>query len=178
MDKSFLLYLFFAATLVASLLTPSVLYAGPSISPTTITFSSITLGSATAMAVPTITVSNNGHQGISILQVASSSPTFVVSGPTLPLTLSGHSSATFAVSFVPTTPGTFTGTISFTTNFKNNSTLTASVSGTANAVPTTQTYLLSPSTTSLPFGQVLYSALACFRRGMSGSASFHSERKS
>jgi len=158
MDKSFLLYLFFAATLVASLLTPSVLYAGPSISPTTITFSSITLGSATAMAVPTITVSNNGHQGISILQVASSSPTFVVSGPTLPLTLSGHSSATFAVSFVPTTPGTFTGTISFITNFKNNSTLTASVSGMANAVPTTQTYVLSPSTTSLPFGQVLVGA--------------------
>jgi len=81
-----------------------------------------------------------------------------VSGPTLPLTLSGHSSATFAVSFVPTTPGTFTGTISFITNFKNNSTLTASVSGMANAVPTTQTYVLSPSTTSLPFGQVLVGA--------------------
>jgi hypothetical protein len=76
-------------------LTPSLIYAGPSISPTSITFSPVTLGPATAIAVPTITVTNNGRQSISIRQVTSSSPIFVASGPALPLTLSGHSSATF-----------------------------------------------------------------------------------
>ena len=150
---SFRLYLFVVCPLFASLLIPQLLYAGPSLSPSSISFGSVTLGSATAPA--DITFSNNGHQSVTILQLTSSSSVFVVSSPALPLVLTSHSSATFGVSFAPTTMGTFTGTITFTTNSKSNSVLTVSVVGTA---APTHTYLLYPSTTSIVFGNILVGA--------------------
>jgi hypothetical protein len=158
MHKSFRLYLFVVLSLFASVLIPQLLYAGPSVSPTSISFGSVTLGSATALAPPSITFANNGRQSVTILQVISSSSVFAVSSPALPLVLSGHSSATFGVSFAPTTAGAFTGTITFTTNSKNNNVLTVSVSGTATAAAPPQTYLLYPSTTSIAFGNVLVGA--------------------
>ena len=155
MHKSFRLYLFVLPPLFASLLTPKLLYAGPSVSPGTISFGSVTLASAAAPALSTVTFTNNGRQRVTILQVTSSSSVFAVSGPALPLVLSGHSSAVFGVSFVPTTAGTFTGTITFTTSFKNSSGLTVNVSGTATAAAPAPTHLLYPSTTSIAFGNVL-----------------------
>jgi len=158
MHKSFRLYLFVRPLLFASLLTPKLLYAGPSVSPGSISFGSVTLASAAAPALSTVTFTNNGRQSVTIRQVTSSSSVFAVSGPALPLVLSGHSSAIFGVSFAPTTAGTFTGTISFTTSFKNSSVLTVSVSGTATAAAPAPTHLLYPSTTSIAFGNVLVGA--------------------
>src|SRR6516165_9057274 len=157
MHKSFRRYLFLPP-LFASLLIPQLLYAGPSVSPSSISFGSVTLASATASALPTVTFTNNGRQSVTILQVTSSSSVFAVSGPALPLILSGHSSAIFGVSFAPTTAGTFTGTITFTTSFKNSSVLRVSVSGTATAAAPPPTHLLYPSTTSIAFGNVLVGA--------------------
>src|SRR5215468_9692240 len=142
MHKSFRLYLF-----GLPLLFPKLLYAGPSVSPSSISFGSVALASATASALPTVTFTNNGRQSVTILQVTSSSSAFAVSGPALPLVLSGHSSAVFGVGFAPTTAGTFTGTITFTTSFKNSSGLTVNVSGTATAEAPAPTHLLYPSTT-------------------------------
>src|SRR5215469_8140832 len=142
MHKLLRLYLFVLPLLFASLLIPQLLYAGPSVSPSSISFGSITLASASAPALPTVTFTNKGRQSITILQVISSSSVFAFSSPALPLVLSGHSSATFGVSFAPTTAGAFTGTITFTTNSKNNNVLTVSASGTATAAAPTQTYLL------------------------------------
>ena len=158
MHKSFRLYLFVLPLLFASLLIPKRLYAGPSVSPSSISFGSVTLASATAPALATVTFANNGRQSVTILRVTSSSSVFAVSGPALPLVLSGHSSAIFGVSFAPTTAGTFTGTITFTTSFKNSSGLTVNVSGTATAAAAAPTHLLYPSTTSIAFGNVLVGA--------------------
>lgn len=104
------------------------------------------------------TYANNGRQSVTILQVTSSSSVFALSGPALPLVLSGHSSAIFGVGFAPTTAGTFTGTITFTTSFKNSSVLTVSVSGTATTAAPAPTHLLYPSITSIAFGNVLVGA--------------------
>lgn len=155
MHKPFRPYLLMAVSLLAFMFLPQLLYAGPNVSPSSISFGSVTISSAAATALPTITFNNNGRQSVTLLQVTSSSPVFIVSGPALPLVLSGRSSATFGVSFAPTTAGTFTGTIAFTTNSKNNNVLTVSVSGTAAAPAPAQTYLLYPSATSLAFGKVL-----------------------
>ena len=157
MSKSSRLCLFVAMSLFASLLIPRLLYAGPSISPSSISFGSVTLGTATA-SLPTLTFTNYGRQSITILQVTCSSSVFVVSGPALPLVVGSHSSVTFGVSFAPTTAGTYTGAITFTTTFKNNNVLSVSVSGIATAATPTQTYLLYPSIASIAFGKVLVGA--------------------
>jgi HYDIN/CFA65/VesB family protein/centrosomal CEP192-like protein len=157
MHKSSRPYLLGASFLIFSMLIPQLLYAGPGVTPTSLNFGSVTIGgvSAAALATPTITVFNNGHQNISLVRVGISSSAFTVSGPPLPVTISKGSSATFYVAFVPTTAGTYNGTISFTTTGKGATTLTVSVSGTAAAAPPAQTYLLSPSATSLAYGKVL-----------------------
>jgi HYDIN/CFA65/VesB-like, Ig-like domain/Cep192 domain 4/Transmembrane protein 131-like N-terminal len=157
MHYSTRLYRIVAFSLLFSALLPQSLFAGPSVTPTSLNFGQVTLGtvSSNSLAAPTITVFNNGHQSISLVQMLVSSSAFTVSGPSLPRTLSRGSRATFSVAFVPTAAGSYNGTISFTTTGHGATTLTVSVSGTAANAPPAQTYLLSPSATSLAFGKVL-----------------------
>jgi hypothetical protein len=137
-----------------TILCPSPLLASANVSPTSLTFGSVTVGMASAST--DIVVSNSGRQTISILQVSSSlPPVFLVSGPALPLTLSPHSSVAFQVAFQPAVAGSSNGTIAFTTHARHTNILTVSVSGTATAATPTQTYLLYPSTTNLSFGNNL-----------------------
>jgi hypothetical protein len=62
------------------------------------------------------------------------------------------------VTFQPAAAGSYSGTVAFTTDARNNgnnNVLTVSVSGTATAATPTPTYLLYPSTTGLSFGNTL-----------------------
>ena len=158
MRKTLWVCLFTCFPVVLTMLFPRPLLAGGNVSPTSLAFGSVTMGSASAAGSANVVVSNPGRQTFSLLQVSSSLPTvFLVSGPALPLTLGPHSSVVFQVTFQPAAAGSYSGTVAFTTDARNNGNniLMVSVSGTLAAATPTQTYLLYPSTTGLSFGNTL-----------------------
>ncbi|MFC1563744.1 beta-propeller fold lactonase family protein [candidate division KSB1 bacterium] len=75
-----------------------------------------------------ISIKNTGGDTASVL---SGTPTGVFSlvSPTFPQTLEGDSAATFLVRFTPTDTGSFSGTVTFTTNDPNNPSLIFTVNG-------------------------------------------------
>lgn len=158
MRKKLWVWLFTGFTVVLTILFPRPLLAGANVSPTSLTFGSVTMGSASVAGPANVVVSNPGRQTFSLLQVSSSLPNvFLVSGPALPLTLGPHSSVVFQVTFQPAAAGSYSGNVAFVTDARNNgnNVLTVSVSGTLTAATPTQTYLLYPSTTGLSFGNTL-----------------------
>src|SRR5262245_27579758 len=155
--------LFFASSLFLS--TP--IQAGVGLKPASLSFGSVTVNTSSSAA--TVVVTNNGGQTVSILQVSSSLPEFVVIGPALPMTLSPHGSASFQVVFQPDAAATFSGVIVFGTNRMNGGgTPSISVSGTGTTASSassasstsSQSYLLSASASSLSFGNTLVGSSA------------------
>ena len=147
--------LFFVSLLFLS--TP--IQAGVGVKPASLSFGSVTVNTSSSAA--TVVVTNNGGQAVSILQVSSSLPEFIIIGPAMPLALGPHDSASFQVVFQPDAAATFSGTIVFSTSRTNGAgTQSISVSGTggtASSVSSTssQSYLLSASANSLNFGNTL-----------------------
>jgi Cep192 domain 4/Abnormal spindle-like microcephaly-assoc'd, ASPM-SPD-2-Hydin len=147
--------LFFASSLLLS--TP--IQAGVGLKPASLSFGSVTVNTTSSAA--SVVVTNNGGQAVSILQVSSSLPEFVVISPAMPITLGPHGSASFQVLFQPDAAKTFSGSIVFSTSRTNaNGTQSIPVSGTGttgSSVSSTssQSYLLSASASSLNFGNTL-----------------------
>jgi len=138
------------------MLSPLPLLAGPSVSPSSLAFGSVTIGTGSAATTANVVINNPGGQTISLLQVSSNLPAvFFVSGPALPFTLGPHSNVSFRVAFQPTAVNSYSGTIAFTTNARKNNVLTVIVSGTATAATPAPSYLVYPSTTSLTLGSTL-----------------------
>src|SRR5882762_1050360 len=81
------------------------------ISPTSLNFGSVAIGSTSNQ---TITLSNSGNNAITLIQIAASGGGFTLKGPTLPLTLSGGQSATFTITFTPSAMGSVSGSLSIT----------------------------------------------------------------
>ena len=155
MRKTLWVCLVLGFSLLLSTLFARPLLAGPGVSPSSVSFGSVTVGATSSRA--TVVVSNNG-QSLSILKVSTSLSEFIVSGPALPLNLGPHGSATFQVVFAPDSAANFNGIVSFATNFHGGSNvLNVSVSGTgvAGLAAASPTYFLSPGTTSLSFGNTL-----------------------
>jgi Abnormal spindle-like microcephaly-assoc'd, ASPM-SPD-2-Hydin len=103
-------------------------------------------------------VTNNSRQGITIQQVFSSNPEFLVSSPALPISLGPHGSVYIRVAFRPAAALAYNGTIVVNAGRKWGDTGTINVSGTGTLPPPTsptQTYLLSSSVSSLSFGNTL-----------------------
>ena len=154
MNKTRLVCLFVGFLFINSLFLASPVFAGITASPTTLSFGSVTVNSTgTAMFV----VTNNGRGSLPVESATSNHPQFIVSGPTLPMTLSAHGSVTFQVTFQPNSAATFSGTITVKAGPKSGQIAHVSVSGTglAAAAPPPATYLLSPSVSSLVFGNQL-----------------------
>jgi hypothetical protein len=147
--------LFFASSLFLS--TP--IQAGVGLKPASLSFGSVTVNTTSSAA--SVVVTNNGGQAVSILQISSSLPEFVVISSAMPITLDPHGSASFQVVFQPDAAKTFSGSIVFSTSRTNGSgTPSISVSGTgttASSVPPTspQSYLLSANLSSMNFGNTL-----------------------
>jgi hypothetical protein len=141
---------------ILSMLSPATTAAttGVGVTPSAVSFGSVTVGNNSFLA--TVVVTNASRQSVSVLQVSSNLPEFIVSGPSLPLSLPGRGSASFQVLFRPDSATSYSGTINFTTNSKNGGVRSVSVSGigTSAAAPA-PTYLLSPSATSLTFPSTL-----------------------
>ena len=156
MHKTRLVCLSLGLFFVSSLFLSTPIQAGVGVKPASLSFGSVTV-STTSLAA-SVVVTNNGGQAVSILQVSSSLPEFVVIGPATPITLGPHGSASLQVVFQPDAAKTFSGSIVFSTSRTNGSgTQSISVSGTgttASSVSSTssQSYLLSANASSMNFG--------------------------
>ena len=159
MHKTRLVCLSLGLFFVSSLFLSTPIQAGVGVKPASLSFGSVTVNTPSSAA--TVVVTNNGGQAVSILQVSSSLPEFIVISPAMPITLSPHGSASFQVVFQPDAAKTFSGSIVFSTSRVNGGgTQSISVSGTgttASSVSSTssQSYLLSASASSLNFGNTL-----------------------
>ena len=155
MHKTRLVYLLLGLFLFGATVFPVPVHAGVGVSPSALSFGSVTVNTTSSAA--TVVVTNNAGQTVSILQVSSGLPQFVVIVPALPITLSPHASASFQVMFQPDAAVTFSGSIVLSTTRKGGGAQTVSVSGTG--TPTSpfpsQTNLLSASPSSLSFGNAL-----------------------
>src|SRR5260370_24688903 len=80
--------------------------AGLSATPSSLNFGSVAAN--TSSAPTAISLMNVGNQRITIQQVSSSSPQFLVSGPSLPITLSSRQRTSFTAVFSPSSRCTFT----------------------------------------------------------------------
>jgi hypothetical protein len=94
--------------------------------PTSLSFGTVQTGSSQALSE---TVTNTGGSTVTISQVAISGTGFTLKGISVPVTLTGGQSATFTVTFAPTSAGSASGSITVTSN-GSNPTLTISLAGT------------------------------------------------
>jgi P pilus assembly chaperone PapD len=156
MHKTLLVCLYIAMVLVSSALLATPAQAGVGVKPTALSFGSVTVNTTSPAA--TVVVTNNGGQALSILQVSSSLPQFVVVSPAVPITIGPHGSTAFQVIFRPDAAVTFSGSIVFGTGRANGGAQSISVSGTG--TPATSSYLLSASASSLNFGNTLVGSSA------------------
>jgi len=122
--------------------TPGALAANP----TTLSFGSINTGSNRSLSE---TITNTGGTSIAVSKVGITGTGFSFSGITTPLTINAGKSATFTVSFAPTSAGAVSGNVTVTST-ATNPTLTVPVSGTG--VSPAGQLAVSPGT--LPVGSV------------------------
>ena len=142
---------------------PLPILAGVGVNPASLSFGSVTVNTASSAA--TVVITNNGGQSVSILQVSSSLPEFIVISPAMPIMLGPHSSASFQVVFQPDAQLTYSGNIILNTGHKGGGAQTISVSGTGTtsssaSSTSSQSYLLSASASSLNFGNTLVGSSA------------------
>ncbi len=160
MNKTRLVLFSLGLFFLGSLSFPMRLRADVGVAPTSLSFGSVKVNTKSGGA--TIVVTNNGRHSVSILQISSSLPQFIVVSAAMPITLDEHGSATFEVMFEPNTAQSFSGDIVVSTRDRNGSTSTNSVAVTGTGVSATpsQTYLLSGSASSLSFGNTLVGSSA------------------
>ena len=123
--------------------------------PSSLTFGSVTVGSKQTLSE---TITNIGGSGITVSQVSPTGTGFGVSGITVPMTLAAGQSATFSVSFTPSTAGDVSGNVTITST-ATDPTLNVPLSGTG----VTAIGQLAVSPTTLGLGNVV--------AGSSGTAS-------
>lgn len=128
------------------------------VSPTTLNFGSVTTGMSASLNG---TLSASGSS-VTISSATISSTEFVVSGITLPMTLSAGQSALYKVTFQPQATGTASGTLTFVSN-AGNSSVAESLSG-SGATPVQHSVTLSWAA-STSAGIVGYNV---YRSGVSG----------
>ncbi len=114
--------------------------------PASLNFGSVTVGSKQAL---TETVTNTGGTSVTISQVSISGAAFSLSGITAPVTLTAGQTATFTVTFMPTSATNASGSVSVVSN-ATNPTLTIPLAGTGLALGA-----LGSSPSSLSFGNVI-----------------------
>src|SRR5258708_4491453 len=126
MDKTRLVCLFVGIFLIGSIFSPVPAHAGVGVTPTALSFGSVTVNTTSTGA--TVVITNSARQSVTIQQVASSLPEFIVISPTLPMALSTNASASFQVLFKPDAAPTVCGENVNNTNRKNRG--SPSISGT------------------------------------------------
>jgi hypothetical protein len=162
MSKTRLVCLCLGLLFVGSVFLATPIQAGVGVKPASLSFGSVTVNTTSPAA--TVVVTNNGGQAVSILQVASSLPEFIVISPATPIMLGPHGSISFQVVFQPDAATTFSGSIVFRSRM-NGGTQSISVTGTGTTASSasstsSQSDLLSASASSLNFGNTLVGSSA------------------
>jgi len=139
------LFLIFSFVLLVFSITPA--QASVQLSSASLNFGLVNVNTTSASA--TVVITNDNRHPVDIASLSSSVSQFLVSGISLPLSLSPHSSTAFSVVFQPTAALSYSGVISISFGGHGNGVERISVSGTGVATPTA---LLSPSTSNLVFG--------------------------
>lgn len=168
-NKTRLVCLFVGFIFVSSLFFSSPVHASNvEASPATLSFGSVTVNTTSST---TFVVTNIGGRNLPVNSVTSNNSQFVVSGPTLPVTLAPQASVTFQVTFEPNSAATFSGSITVKAGQRSGQVAHVAVSGTgaAAAAPPATTYLLSPSVSSLAFGNQLVGTGASQTFGLSNT---------
>ena len=132
-------------TLTIPLSGTGVSLGGLGANPSSMSFGAVTVGNTKSVSE---TVTNTGGTTVTISQVAISGSGFSFTGITTPVTLTAGQSATFSVSFAPSSAGSASGNLTITSN-ASNPTLTIPLSGNG-VTPGT----LGANPTSLSFGSV------------------------
>jgi len=144
-----------AATWCCPALNASVATGQLTANPTIISFGDVLVGNS---QVQSETLTNSNGTSLSISQVWTSGSEFQLSGPSLPLTIESGQSATFNVTFTPTTAGSVVGALSMIAivsssedpNVNYSSPLSIPLSGTGTIPPG----LLQASYSTISFGSV------------------------
>ena len=144
---------FFLALLIGGAFSVSASYAGMGVNPTSLNFGSVSVNTASSPTVVTLT--NYGKHNLTIQQAFSNLPEFILTGPSLPVTLRNGERASFQVVFKPDSANSFSGSLSFATLSGPSKTVLVSGTGAAPPPAPIQTYLLSTSANSLSFGNVI-----------------------
>ena len=117
-----------------------------SVIPSSVAFGNVITGVTNTQ---TITVKNPGSATLTVSQASLAGTGYGLSGLTTPLSIAPGGSAFFNVGFSPASAGTFSGSVTLTSNAPT-SPLTVSLSGTGAAA----SYQLSASPTALSFGSL------------------------
>jgi len=113
-------------TLSINLTGTGVSAGGLAVSPTSVNFGSVQVGS---QAASNVTISNSGGQTVNVLQGSTTGTGFKTTGLTLPMALAAGQKFTFSVDFGPTASGSASGSLSLTSD-GSNPTLAIPLSGT------------------------------------------------
>jgi P pilus assembly chaperone PapD len=152
MNKSLLVCLCAVVLLFTLVLAPAPALASVELSSTSLSFGSVDVNSSSS-AVKVVITNESDRHSVSIESITSSSSQFLVSGVTLPLTLSPRSTTSFSAVFHPSAAQAYSGTITvnISTSSRYRSTDTIAVSGAGLALATQ----LLPSTSALSFGSAV-----------------------
>ncbi len=155
MNKTLLVCLSVVFFLAGTLVFPPPVQAAVEVAPSSLSFGSVAVN--TKSAAITFVVTNENRHTVSLAGVSSTLSEFIVTGPALPIKLTGRESASFQVVFVPNAAQTFSGQIMVSFIHQNGETSTESVAvtGTGLAPAPSQTYLLSASTSTVSFGNAM-----------------------
>lgn len=115
-----------------------------SVSPASLNFGTVEVG---FRSTATLTMSNTGTSTVTVSQVSATGNGFSVSGPSLPVTLTGGKAASFEVAFTPATAASSTGGVSIVSD-ASSAPVTIPLSGTGASL------LLSLSPANVSFGSI------------------------
>jgi|SRR5271157_4939260 len=155
MNKTLLVCLSLGLFFVSSVFFPMPAQATVGVAPSSLSFGTVTVNTKSAAA--TVVVTNEGHRTVSIRQVSSNIPEFIVVSSAMPISLGSHGSVSFQVLFQPNAAQSFSGIVVVSALHQDGETSTNSIAitGTGQAPAPTQTHLLSANTSSLSFGNAL-----------------------
>ncbi|GAC1683498.1 MAG: hypothetical protein PVS2B2_22610 [Candidatus Acidiferrum sp.] len=123
-----------------------------SVSPSSLNFGSVNVGSISSQA---LTLTNTGNSNVTISQITASAGPFSMTGAAAPLVLSPSQTTIITVNFNPTVVGTSSGSVAVVSD-ANGSPASIALSG-SGALPSTHTVLLSwDASTSAVSGYFLY----------------------
>ncbi len=117
--------------------------------PQTLNFGTVAAGNSSTL---TLTATNSGQGAVTVSSATISTQYFLLTAPTLPVTIASGQAATISIAFSPNVAGTFDATLTVVSNATDAQT-SVSLSGTGSSV-TTPPGQLSASPATIPIGNV------------------------